>query len=470
MARFRYERENELHEQLSERFDSKKSDWAERLEIEFAARETAAQKAIMSEIDGRLRNERITHETDLDLLKEETVLELEAEMESRLAEFRDRKEAEVASQLERQLDKREEIMRNKALIEVRKREANIRAEIESQLGVKRAEVRDRLSSLTQQMDDFRSMAELKMRESIEGKVQGEIDSDEERLLEQEKEYKELQQKDNVLAKRQNWLQAISGQGTQAQSPTMPLDPSALGARPDSLGAAAGRPVRGALAQAAAQHQPSMGLAGMRAPKSAAKSLSGNLPMPTPVKAPISGGLGGPMKAGVALPQPIHQKVIRQPVAPQPVAPQPVAPQPVVAPQPIEPQPQEIPEIEEVPEMLDLAEPETDSTMEDMVDELLEEAVDDDLEIETTGEVMLTPITILEVSQGPVISTLNPVDTKVLEPVKRRGPPPSSAPGIRPGSGKKEPENAVIKPIQKLTPLIKPATDLVIEEPSEEDDA
>ena len=97
----------------------------------------------MSEIDGRLRNERITHETDLDLLKEETVLELEADMEERLSEFRTRKEDEVATQLERQLDKREEIMRNKALIEVRKREANIRAEIEAQLGIKRAEIRDR---------------------------------------------------------------------------------------------------------------------------------------------------------------------------------------------------------------------------------------------------------------------------------------------------------------------------------------
>ena len=278
----------------------------------------------------------------------------------------------------------------------------------------------------------------------------------------------------MLAKRQNWLQAISGQGTQAQSPAMPLDPSALGARPDSLGASAGRPVRGALAQAAAQHQPSMGLAGMRAPKSAAKSLSGNLPMPTPVKAPISGGLNSPMKAGVALPQPIHQKVIRQPLAPQPVAPQPVAPQPVapqpVAPQPIEPQPQEIPKIDEVPEMLDLVEPETDSIMEDIVDELLEESVDEDLEIENTGEVMLTPITILEVSEGPAISTLNPVETKVLEPIKRRGPPPSSAPGIRPGSGNMETESAVIKPIKKLTPVIKPVTDLVIEEPSEEDNA
>ena len=50
-------------------------------------------------------------------------------------------------------------MRNKALIGIRKREALIRAEIEAQLGVKRAEIRDRLSSLTEQMDNFKEMAE-----------------------------------------------------------------------------------------------------------------------------------------------------------------------------------------------------------------------------------------------------------------------------------------------------------------------
>ena len=182
---------------MSERYDSKKVDWSERLELEFQARESAARKAIMSEIDGRLRNERITQETDLDLIKEETVLELEAEMEERLAEFRARKEEEVATQLERQLDKREEIMRNKALIEVRKREANIRAEIEAQLGVKRAEIRDRLSTLTQQMDDFRTMAEVKMRESIEAKVQGEIDADEARLAEQQQEFETYSHKTPV---------------------------------------------------------------------------------------------------------------------------------------------------------------------------------------------------------------------------------------------------------------------------------
>ena len=245
-----------------------------------------------------------------DRLKEETVLELEAEMEERLAEFRSKKEEEVATQLERQLDKREEIMRNKAMIEVRKREANIRAEIEAQLGVKRAEIRDRLSSLTKQMDDFKQMAEEKMRESIEGKVQAEIDADEQRLAQQQDEFDNLKSQDSRVEKRQSWLQAISGQNTQPEQP-MQMDPSALGARPGMLGSSAGRPMRGALAQAAAQHTPSMGLAGMRAPQSAAKSLSGATPMARPVKAPI----GGKNVPAVGLPKPVQPKMVRQPIQP-----------------------------------------------------------------------------------------------------------------------------------------------------------
>ena len=112
LARFRYDRESELREQLGAQYEAKKVDWSERLELEFQSRESAARKAIMSEVDAGLRNERLTFETDLDLLKEETSLELEVDMEERLNAISEaRKEKEVATQLERQLDKREEIMR-----------------------------------------------------------------------------------------------------------------------------------------------------------------------------------------------------------------------------------------------------------------------------------------------------------------------------------------------------------------------
>lgn len=457
LARFRYERESELRDQLSDRYDSKKAEWSERLEIEFTAREEAARKAIMSEVDGRLRNERITHETDLDLLKEETVLELEVEMEDRLSEFRTRKEDEVATQLERQLDKREEIMRNKALIEVRKREAGIRAEIEAQLGVKRAEIRDRLSTLTQQMDDFRTMAETKMRESIEGKVQGQIDAESARLAEQESEYAELQSQEGRVEKRQDWLKAISGQGTQTAQPQMGMDPTALGARPDSLGATGGRQLRGALAQAAAQHKPSIGLGGMRAPTSTAKTLSGTVPIPKPIKAPLGGGLNQPATAGVALPQPTHQKVVRQPVLPKPVQVEPAI-EPVIEPIPeqiTETIPEPEPVIEEVVEESD--------DIEEMMEEVLEEAIEEEL-AEEVAPVLMTPIKSLEVASSPSITQLTPVESTVLTPSKRRGPPPSSARGQKPGQAKM----ATLNPVKKLNPVRQPTTTLKVVSTEEEE--
>ena len=65
LSRYRYEREAELREQLEAQYDASKQDWTERLDLEFQSREAAARKAIMSEVDAQLRNERLTHETDL---------------------------------------------------------------------------------------------------------------------------------------------------------------------------------------------------------------------------------------------------------------------------------------------------------------------------------------------------------------------------------------------------------------------
>ncbi|MGB1623965.1 MAG: hypothetical protein ACPHCZ_04625, partial [Candidatus Poseidoniaceae archaeon] len=103
----------------------------------------------------------------------------------------------------------------------------------------------------------------------------------------------LQSQDQRIDKRQQWLASISGQGGAAAAPA---DAAALGARPDSLGASAGRALRGPMAQAAQAQQPRMGLAGMRAPTSSARALAPSAPAPvvkavkqvkTPVVAPAA---------------------------------------------------------------------------------------------------------------------------------------------------------------------------------------
>ena len=344
------------------------------------------------------------------------------------------------------------------------------------------------------MDDFRSMAEVKMRESIEGKIQTQIDDDESRLAEQQSEFDELKSQDSRAEKRQSWLQAISGEGTQAETPQMGLDPSALGAKPSALGASAGRPMRGAMAQAAAQHTPSMGLAGMRAPRSTAKSLSGAQPIARPVKAPI-GGMNLPAQ-GAILPQPIMPKIVRQPIQQPMVQPvvqtpevftpavEPIAEKlvrtPVISPPTIatvqepvlEPATTVIPiesqlETEDVkPEpVIDEIVPEIES-MDDVLDEALDAAMEDEMN-QVQETVMLTPIRTLKVAEEIKTAVLKTVTVKTLTPVKRRGPPPSSQQGVKPDADGEKEVTASLKPVTKLTPVSSPNTTLNIISEEEE---
>lgn len=461
LARFRYDRESELRDQLGAQYEAKKVDWSERLELEFQSREAAARKAIMSEVDAGLRNERLTFETDLDLLKEETSLELEIDMEERLNDFKTRKENEVAIQLERQLDKREEIMRNKALIDVRKREAAIRAEIEAQLGLKRAEIRDRLSGLSEKMDAFKEMAEEKMRDAVTNQIQGEIDRDQSVLQSREQEFNELQSQDDKVDKRQTWMQAISGQGTQGMQSTG-VDPSALGALSGSS-AAGGRTLGGVLGAAAQQHQPRIGLAGMRSPTTSAKPLSAAIPLAKPVKSPL---LGQPTSASTTagLPAPVHQKVVRSPLLPiqpqvQPISQieqTPAAIQPISAP------------IEQVEEIVT----EEEISLINIEDELAEEFTDElaaELE-EEPKTALLKPIraklSAVGASEEKTATILPQRLRTLLQPVKEmRGSPPKSGKG-------ESPSDESAKPITTLTP-IKTMTPLKIErkkmQPSEKED-
>ena len=279
-------------------------------------------------------------------------------------------------------------MRNKALIEIRKREALIRAEIEAQLGIKRAEIRDRLHALTDKMDNFKQMAEEKLRASIEGEIEGEIEQDEERLKEQQEEFEDLQGQDNRVEKRQSWLQAIANQG-MAPSASQ-ADPAILGARADNLQAAAGRQSFGLMGNQQDAPQPTIGLAGMRAPQGSARTLiSGSAPKP--VRPSVIGQSQAVSQPTVPLPRPV-ERIIRQPVQ-----------------TPIQPQVDQIPD--EIPTEL----PET--TSETLVqDELLTQ--DEIQESELTQEqstTMLTPVeTLRPITES---STITPVKSSVLKPIE-----------------------------------------------------
>ena len=400
----------------------------------------------MSEVDAQLRNERLTHETDLDLLKEETSLELEVEMEERLQAFKTRKEEEVATQLERQLDKREEIMRNKALIDVRKREAQIRAEIEAQLGLKRAEIRDRLKGLAEKMDSFKEMAEEKMREAVSQQIQGEIDADEGELRAREQEFSALQATDTRAEKRQKWMQSISGQAPAAFGAGA-MDPTALGARPDGLGAAAGRPLRGLMGQQT-QDEPRLGLGNMRAPMTSARPLAGQVPPVRTVRQPI------------AQPEPV--RTVRQPISAPAIVPQEEAAMEEIGEAMLEEAhvPAEVVE-EMVEETVETVEETIEPAVEDFDEEALEESVADVAEeaLEASTSTMTRPTALLK----PIRGTLQPLTEEeevrtasltpighMLVPEKKRGPPPSASVG-RPPTAKLRPVRGTLTPVTK-TPV------------------
>ena len=375
----------------------------------------------MSEVDAGLRNERLTFETDLDLLKEETSLELEVDMEERLNEFRTRKEEEVATQLERQLDKREEIMRNKALIDVRKRETHIRAEIEAQLGLKRAEIRTRLQGLSEKMDAFKEMAEDQMRTAISTQIEGEIGTAETDIKTREAEFRDLQSTDTRAEKRQMWMQSISGQSAPAAGGDM--NPSSLGARPDALGSTGGRQMRGNLGNQQQAPQARMGLSGMRSPMTSSKPLApSNIPLTKPVKAPLGAD------SAPSLPQPV-QKLVRSPL------------QPIASPEPET-------QMEQVAEPI--LEPIAESVPEMEVEPVADEPQEEDM------SATLRPITtVLQALETPVAvktTTLTPQLAQLI-PQKKRGSPPQSKRGNKPQAV----ETTTLKPVRKLTPLkLKPS--------------
>ena len=101
------------------------------------------------------------------------------------------------------------------------------------------------------------------------------------------------------------MQSISGQAPAAFGAGA-MDPSALGARPDGLGAAAGRPLRGLMGQQA-QEEPRLGLGNMRAPMTSARPLAGQVPPVRNVRQPI------------AQPEPV--RTVRQPISQPAMVPQ-----------------------------------------------------------------------------------------------------------------------------------------------------
>jgi hypothetical protein len=344
------------------------------------------------------------------------------------------------------------------------------------------------------MDSFKEMAEEKMREAVTSQIQGEIDADEVELRAREQEYSALQSTDTRAEKRQKWMQSISGQAPAAFGAGA-MDPTALGARTDGLGAAAGRPLRGLMGQQA-QEEPRLGLGGMRAPMTSAKPLMGQ------TAAPPMRNVRQPL-AQPGLPQPV--RTVRQPIAAPGLVPQEEQATEEVAEEetlvgeetsdlsssaPLDSETLEAQVIDE-PELVETEiqaseeEPEdlTETVQETMLEtetedldlemeELASEAVLEEMDAEPSESepaTMARPTALLKPIRGVLkpldeeeevrTATLTPVG-HMLVPAKERGSPPPATTG--------RPTTATLRPVRgKLTPVSKPAAKVL--KPQNEDD-
>ena len=91
------------------------------------------------------------------------------------------------------------------------------------------------------------------------------------------------------------------------------------------------------------------------------------------------------------------------------------------------------------------------------------AVEVEPEVEKVQKMaVLKPIKKLESVEART-TVLKPVTTQVLSPNKRRGAPPSSAPGVKPGSKSEIKPIATLRPLTKLIPIEPNNTDSTKEE-------
>jgi len=439
LSKFRYEQESHLRDTLSDNYEEKRKDWIKKMELEFNAREDATKRSILSEIDAQMRNERITRETDLDLLREETGLELEVEMEARLEEFRGRKMEEVATHLEKQLLKLEEIMRNKALIEVRRREGEIRKEIESQLGIKREEIRDRLKMLNEQMDKFREMAEEKMREQIRDDFEAEISGEEEKLEEAQEVMDKLQSDDAVLSKRQAWLGAIAGDK---------VDP--LQQQSGLLGGRLGQGLGG---------QTLAGQVPKSTPIAGGAPLSTQKPTLKPVRSPINATEQS--ASATILPKPIHTSITQKldtEIVDEPE---------FKVPELISEELEEISEVDEV-EITKVLE----ETLED-ADQIIDMLSNEIEEREQVIEEVISKANVGSLKKldtptlKPSSAALKPVEASVLKPMSTTLMP-SNAPVLKPvGTAMKPANNVLIPDTNNIVSDVISLTDIAKEELAEQ---
>ena len=113
LAESRRVHEEKFQKLLDEESSSLESEMRSDVEARIKVLEEASERNSLSELERRFRSERETMEAALALRRQEMALEMEVEMEQRVAEAR-RKESEMMANLEDKLSRKEDLSKRRS--------------------------------------------------------------------------------------------------------------------------------------------------------------------------------------------------------------------------------------------------------------------------------------------------------------------------------------------------------------------
>ena len=114
--------------------------------VRMKALEEESERAALADLDRRFRAERETMEAALALRRQEMALEMEVEMEQRVADFVKGREVEMMGNLEKQLSKRGDLSKKEVSEIIKTAESEIRVKMEAALLDARQSVMEKSNS------------------------------------------------------------------------------------------------------------------------------------------------------------------------------------------------------------------------------------------------------------------------------------------------------------------------------------
>ena len=131
LADSRREHETKFQKQLDEEGLSLESEMRSDVQVRVKALEEASERNALSDLERRFRSERETMEAALALRRQEMALEMEVEMEQRVAEASKKRESEMMSNQEEKFSKRGDLSKKEVKEILKSLESELKVKWES---------------------------------------------------------------------------------------------------------------------------------------------------------------------------------------------------------------------------------------------------------------------------------------------------------------------------------------------------